>query len=282
MLPELRDYLVGATTSELFDVLEDAHKVMERIGLQGTEARFTELLNLDDTVEHGATLGAIVELTRGFLIDIVTEHGIIPQFDILLEELVMLINSILDIQDYEIPTDILDCIQDGVQPEEQLAEMLELVSPWFAERYLEMFDSVATNCIDRIRAFFNERDRNGVAMEQEPPTQVRDAVVNLRNFVEFLENKQLIVMELVEGGLRVGYPLQVYLRTYGDDLDSLDPKRAAEELIAMCLISGDSQSNPRESIRGIVDDFVASLDRITLIDAAIKDILLRFSRYEKA
>ena len=281
MLPELRDYIVATATSEMSDVLEDAHGSLERIGLEGYDEQFNILLNINDEVDASTTLSSIVELTKGFQLNVVAEHGIGVQPDILVEELTMLINALKDIQDYESPTDILDCIQDGVVPEEQLAQMLELVSPYFAERYLEMFETVSEFSIKRIAQYFNEAERNGVAMEAEPPTEVNDAAHRLRNFVAFLEGKELTTMELVTNGLRVGYPLSVYLKTYGEDIDAMEPKRAAEELVAICLISSDANDQPREAVKEIIDEFVSSLDKITRIDAAIKDISLRFFRYEQ-
>lgn len=281
MLPELREYIVSSATSELSDVLDDAHNALERIGLEGYDEQFNILLNINDEVDAGTTLSSIVELTKGFQINVVQEHGIGVQPDVLVEELTMLINALKDLQDYESPTDILDCIQDGVQPEEQLAEMLELVSPYFAERYLEMFETVSEFAIKRIAQLFNEAERNGVAMESEPPVEVADAAHRLRNFVAFLEGKELTTMELVQNGLRVGYPLSVYLKTYGTDIDGMEPKRAAEELVAICLISSDANDQPREAVKEIIDEFVSSLDKITRIDAAIKDISLRFFRYEQ-
>lgn len=281
MQPELRDYIVASATSELSDVLEDAHAALEKIGLEGYNEQFNILLNINDEVDASTTLSSIVELTKAFLINVVAEHGIGVQPDILVEELTMLVNALKDLQDYENPTDILDCIQDGVQPEEQLATMLELVSPYFAERYLEMFETVSEFSIKRIAQLFNEAERNGVAMEEAPPTEIRDSAVRLRHYVEFLEGKELTTMELVSNGLRVGYPLSVYLKTYGADIDGMEPKRAAEELVAICLISSDANDQPREAVKEIIDEFVSSLDKITRIDAAIKDISLRFFRYEQ-
>jgi hypothetical protein len=282
MLPELKDYVVSASTPELADSLQEAHAALERIGLEGHEESFRSLLMTDDTVELGSNINRIKDLTFQYQVDIVTQHGVIPVDDISLDALSLIINAFKDIEEYETAADILNCVQDGVDPEEQLALMFELVTPWFCDNLMELFESVSTGCIKRICEFFNERERNGVAMEEEPPTQVRDAVVKLRNFVEFLEGKELLTMDLVSGGLRVGYPFAVYLRTYGNDLEAMEPKRAAEELIAMAFISGDAHSTPQEAVREIIDEFVSSLDKITRIDAAIKDIILRFNRYEKA
>lgn len=283
MITELNDFINQTETPEMADVLTSAHKTLNRIGLVGYEERFRELLNMEEQYSKGDLAILIRRRTQDMLIELITQHGVIPeasQADI--ESLTVLLNGILDLQEYETYKDITDCVQDGISTEEQFAQMLELVTPWHAESLLELVESVSDAFIKRICDFYKDKDYDGISMEQEAPTELSDAAARFRRYLKFMENKPLLVMELIDGGLRIGYPLAIYLRTYGDEIAGLEPKRAAEELVALSIISADAQSTPQEAIREIIEEFVSSLDQITRIDSAIRDIVLRFGRYEEA
>ena len=283
MITELFDFITETETPEMADVLTSAHKALDRIGLVGSDERFRELLNTEELYEKGATIILIKRLTQDMLIELITQHGVIPDVEHAdIETCTLLLNGILDLQDYEVATDITDCVQDGISTEEQFAQMLELVTPWHAETLVLCVESVSDAFIKRVCAFYKDQAYDGISLEQEAPTDVSDAAARLRRYIKFLENKQLLVMELIDGGLRVGFPLAIYLRTYGDDIAGMEPKRAAEELVALSIISADAQSTPQEAVREIIEDFISSLDQITRIDSAIRDIVLRFGRYEEA
>lgn len=282
MVPELKDFINQTETPEMADVLVTAHATLDRIGLVGYDERFRELINTEEMYAKGDTVVLLRNLTQDIQIEIITQHGVIPQADCSIEQLDMLIGGLLDIQDYEVYTDVTDCVQDGVSSEEQFAQMLELVTPWPAETLLDLLESVSDAAIKRICEYYKEKLYNGVSMEEQPNTVLDDTAETLRRYGKFLEGKELLVFDLIKGGLRIGYPLAIYLRTYGDEIAGMEPKRAAEELIGLTIISADAKSTPQEAIREIIDEFVASLDSITRIDSAVKDIVLRFERYEKA
>lgn len=281
MTPELESFIIQNETPEAADVLTAAQRTFDRIGAVGYDERFRELLETSEILEMGGTIIAIRNLTQDIQIELLCQQGVIPESDCSLEQLDLLLNGLLDIQNYEVFVEITDCVQDGNSTEESLALMLELVTPWPSETLYQLLDSVSDGCIRRIQAIGKEQLYNGIAVEQEAPV-LDEQAETLRRYSRFLDRKDLLVLELISTGLRLGYPLAIYLRTYGNEVAGLEPRQCAEELIGLALVSSDAQSTPREAIKEVLDQFVSSLDQITRIDAAIKDTLLRFERYEKA
>lgn len=282
MIQELEDFIRDNTQFEFAEVLLAAHRTFVAYGAVGSDERFREILNTNEHVEMGGTIIIIRNLTQDIQLELLTQQGVIPEADCSIEQLDILLNGLLGIQDYETDTDLLDCIQDGNSTEETLALMLELVTPWPSETLYLLMESVSDGCIKRIKSLVDRKLYNGVALEQEPPKEVDETAARLRDYVAFLGGKEIMVMNLIDGGLRLGYPLAIYLRTYGNEIAGLAPADAAAELVGMALISGDAKTTPQAAISEIIDEFISSLDQITRIDTAIKDILLRFERHEKA
>ena len=282
MLPELREFLASATTPELLDVIEEANQAFDNIGLEGYSDNYLQVLMASDQMDQGEAVSTIVSITDGMLRQILNEHGITVDSATTTDVLSKLVSGVMAIQDYEGVAEIQGIVADDCSTEEMLANLMELVTELHAETYLTVLEFVNPFFISRLKEVIEVCEAATEQPEAEPPVEIMEKTKKLVSFVKFLERPKLDIMEHLSAGLRVGYPMSIYLNALGPDIEQMDPKKAAQELLAIAFISGDAQHTPREAVSERIDNFVSSLERITEIDAHMRDILLRFERYEQA
>jgi hypothetical protein len=57
----------------------------------------------------------------------------------------------------------------------------------------------------------------------------------------------------------------------------MEAKYIANELVGMCMISSDASDNPRAAIAAHLEQYVSDMDKITKIDLAVGDLLLKLA-----
>lgn len=278
MLPELRDFLAESATPEQLDLIEGAIGAIDGIGLENYKDTYTELLMTNETRDAGETILAIHDYTEQVLGQILQEHGIVISDETTILMMTKIVEGIMSLQDYECPQDLLDLIADDATTEENLAVLLQQVTEYYAETYMSVLEFVNPYLIKRLKDNV-QRDSDNQPAEDVNPLEA-EQIERLKKYVRFLSGSDNTIIDHVRSGLSLGYPLSTYVRSLGLNIEQMPPKRCAQELIAMALISSDAYQKPDESITTIIDHFISSIDQITQITIAMRDILVRFERYE--
>lgn len=275
MLDVLRSYLSEAATPELKAALEQSQELFERIELPEFESGYEELLATDGEVEHGATLPAIVELTRELQQKILVDHGIRLTNEATVAVLNQVIEGVLDLPDYEDTDAMVQLCNMEVPAQEVFAELMALVTTLSTEEVLVYVDSVDQALIDAIRqharTFSNEvinAAAEGYSVHVERLTQ----------FCELIGTRDLSVLDGVKMGLRLGLPFVTYADMVGRELETMSVDKASYELVAMALASSDGTNNPKTVIKDNLEHYISSIDMITKIDVKVTDILLGLQR----
>ena len=274
MLDILNDYLNGAVTSELKIAIEDAHAVFERIELPNYENGFEELLMTDDTVSLGDTPIHITNLTIAFLRQILFQHGITTVEGTDIVTLTKLARAMLDIQDYDNPTEITRTASTYGSPEEILAEIIALVTEHNADEILIHLETVSQMTITRIIEVMGQHSEDEESDEDITLRRQRvELFVRLQNYLM----KPIIHTSLMlSEGLDVGLPFLIYADRIGRDFESMPVETVSHELVAMALISADGMTNPAAIIKQNIERFISSLDKVTKVDIAVSDLLIGF------
>lgn len=278
MLDILRDHLSQAATPELLAVIEAAHDVFERIGLEDYEQGFEELLMTgeDEVASDVDPVMAISALTDEILRKILREHGVMASEEANTVFLTTLVTAILDLQDWE-DLDTIEriCTLDG-PPEEIFGELVALVSQENVDEVMTMLVTVDQFLITRMKELTVRPDP--VSDYAERTEQARGYILKLQALFRLVGTNKLKTARLLTEGFTVGLPFMVYADVLGREFETLTVDKAAAELLAMALISSDGSENPRSVITQNIEHLISNIDQVTRVDVAIGDLLLRLSQ----
>lgn len=274
MLDILDTHLSQATTPELKDSLERAHRLFERIELPDYESAFEELLELDGDADACATVQAVVELTRELQGKILAQHLVTLSEDSALDLRSDCIEGLLLLPDYENYQHVLMSLALDIPAEEKFAELLQLVSPHNAQEWLAVIESVSQTLLDRLQEAVQPRvrDERGSGLLNGQMRSARiDALVKLSKIIKGYKPS---VVELINTGSDLGYPFLTYARELQATLQALSPENAGAELVAICLVSSDGFDSPLTLIKQHLETLIGNEDSITKILVRVSQIVL--------
>lgn len=281
MLDILRDYLVEATSPENVDAIEKAHEAFDRIGLQDYNPGFEQLLMINDESDQGDTLGGIIDLTKSLANGILKQHSITVSDEATVSVLTEFIDALVELQQASdhIPEILKICAQKH-DPEELFSELVALVGSQEAEHYLVDLVYVSDALITRIDELARAQEF-GTHNEEDSEREVREArITRFNRFMHFLLDPELAIAKIAHLGIDAGYPYVVYANMIGREFEELDALSAAQNMLGMAFYSGDGFGNPQGVIKTEMDNLVSDVNKITQIDIAVSDLLVRFQAYE--
>lgn len=284
MQEELRIYLLDNSSPEVYDLMTNAMAILDDLYPVDIHNKYLELIMIQDTngnelIGDIDVLESILLLTKHYLNKILNEHGIIVNEDIPISKLIILVEAMIDIQDYEDTDTILNIINLEIAQEEKIAEILSLITPIDQSEILLELESVDTTLIDRLKEFIC---RDIVVAEQEVDISDDSKYLNeIKSFSSFTQGRDLIAMKLIESGVKPGYLFNVYLNMVSDDIQQLDPTIIATELLAFCFISLDGFSNPKATVAKHLESIVSDMRLITRIDIKLNEILSKYLIYKE-
>jgi hypothetical protein len=281
MLDILRDYLVEATSPENVDAIEKAHEAFDRIGLQDYNPGFEQLLMINDESDQGDTLGGIIDLTKSLANGILKQHSITVSDEATVSILTEFIDALVELQQASdhIPEILKICAQKH-DPEELFSELVALVGSQEAEHYLVDLVYVSDALITRIEELAHAQEF-GTHNEEDSEREFRETrITRFNRFMHFLMDPELAISKIAHMGIDAGYPYVVYANMIGREFEELDAESAAQNMLGMAFYSGDGFGNPQGVIKTEMDNLVSDVNKITQIDIAVSDLLVRFQAYE--
>lgn len=282
MLDILRDYIVTATTPEHYEQIERAHNLLERYGEEGFESGFENILMTEDYVDTdaGETMSYIDFLTRELLRKVLKEREIVLVSPEKLSDLVDIAEAILDVEDYEVASDILDiCNMDGTSSE-KLAEILSLVCTMDPDNIMSITESVGDSLIDRIREVFNPIDVSAANDEAVEDPLIAANLSEIKTFLAFIGSDQLEAVRMIQIGIPVGLEFKVYTNILGRQFENMDNIQAAREFVCLAFMSSDAHANPKQAVSSVIEQYIADFKTITNITILITDMLTRYQIFK--
>lgn len=275
MLDTVKQFLVDNTTPELTDSIKAAHDILERINYPDLDATFESIIVMADDNDAGSTMDQIFDTAHTLLENVLRQHAVNVSYDASLDILIKMVETIVIVEDFEDKQAIIDlCLMDR-GPAEITAEILALVSGSAVEEFVTAIDYVSPALVERI----------GKLMQASPLPDSDDKAVqelrqkllnNHRYFVNQQMGQPLLVTDMLKDGVAVGYPFAVYIEQIGRGLEGMLPLRAAQELVAMAIISRDASDNPRLAITNNLEHFVASPAYATKILIEVDALLTQY------
>jgi hypothetical protein len=276
MLDILHDYLNDAVAPEAVQVITSAHDTFEQIGLENYESAFEEILMLDSQVDVGETVNAVVSLTQQLQQKILLEHGVVLTNDATIAVGNAFISGLLQIQEYDDLVQLQQVLSSDGSPEEILAMVLDLVSERDADDLMTHIETVSPFLLTKLKDYARTNEK---LLDDDDPADKVVYVAAFNRFYAYIKASSLLTLNLLVNGVGPGFPFMVYAKALSTQLDSLTPKQAAQELVAMALLSSDGIDNPRAVIQANIEHLISDVDRITRIDVVVSELLLGLNQY---
>lgn len=282
MLIILRNYLAGAANEELLIDIEAADKTFQRLEVENYDDMYEAVLMTLDTVDEGDAIAQIVDITKSIQRDILKQHGVEALEELSIEKNTILINTLLDAQNFDDPAALMKICYQEDSPEEIFADIVQLVRSTATEEVLTWLVDVDVGLVLAVREAANRQEENIVGGETSE--QHMRHIAQLEKFLDMIEVDRisLKIMRPIVGGMSVGFPFRVYADIVGRDLEELPNDQIANELIIMAIISNDGIDKIAETINANIERYISSADTIVKVASITSTRLVEFAQYEQA
>lgn len=278
MLDILQSYINDNTTPEMAGTIASAIKVFDAYEIGDYESGYTELLMTAEAVDISQNMPAIIELTRALLTRTLSDHAITVNPENSLSDLVALTEGVLLIQSYSEGEEVIRTIEAADTSIEAFADTLALVIPQSAENIMLLVEDVSAFYVTRLKELSMKNLPFDGAGDEDEAAQLRHSD-KLEVFMRMVRDTPLQMYRLIRTGLGFGFPFTTYADIIGRDLEQYTPERAAQELLCMAICSSDGIDNPRAIVNQHLEHYVADLNKITRIDLALNDLMLRMNHH---
>lgn len=278
MLDILYDYLTQATTPELTQALVHAHALFATLEVEDFQDGFEDLLMVADNTDPGDTVTQIVQLTNQYQADILRAHDVLLTPDQAVPTSIYntFIQGLVDLQNYEDVGQLSRLTLLDTSSEEVFAEVIALVSHQSADELLPYLEQVGQALILRLREYAYTPAIT--LLEASVPGERQRYLDALNAYCDMVGTRDFFIVVKLQSGMQPGYPFDVYLT---HDLEQLEEKTLADELIATAFVSRDGFDNPRSVIKANLERLVFDLDQLTRVDILINQRLVEFAKHAR-
>lgn len=288
MLDILQSALTATNSPEFVEMIREAHASLDLFIDDGYQGDFVQLLMLDDAVDQGETPNNVYETTRNYQLQVLKQLGIEADPETRVEHLTRLLNGIHDVERSDDPAKILERAALELHPPELLAEILACCTATPPEEWLVDLHDVSQRTIVKIIELATQANeiKQGAEEREDHRGPYIQAFKDFKNSLRFKDGRMapttnvLILMDrYFAEGMDVGYPFVVYMNLTGETFATLEDVECAANLITAALVSTDGHENPRPVIEAHLDHYIHDLDKITRVQIAVNDLLLRYQTY---
>jgi len=276
MLDILDDYLSGVTTPELKQAIRHAHELFDRYGLDTYEKDFEEFLMTGDQADTGRVVQDTYDLTRSLQFKILEEHQLVIDENAAPSVLNIFLEGLLRLPEYDNPDALYGILMQPLDAMELISECIALVMGRSADHLHQYVRNCGAALLQQV---VRNLDQKHFAQSDEEIVAKRERVQAYKDFLAVAQIKQLKIAYLLEHGLDVGHPVMIYLNLIGQDFEEMEASYIANELVAMCLISSDANTNPRQVVTDHLEKFVSDMNKITKVDLVVGELLLKLSAH---
>lgn len=274
MLDEsLENFLEATLTGEQYKLYVDIISYLESIEYDTIQA---ELLNLafmsigDENEKQPKPESTICDEMHGHLFQVLmsqlSQNGIEVAEGSNLKDTFDLAVGVLHISGHEDLASVIATASNDDHPNDQLSDILQLVTTIPADHWTMIIDSVSPQLIQRIR----EMGTQVVNTEYQEMEETAEYLQKLRLYNEFIQkqDRNLKMFELAANTI-LGRELETYINSgIIDDLfEGNEMDKLAMELYGLCLMSSDAKNDPPAAIRAVVEKYLSDTTRIVRLNS---------------
>lgn len=271
----LSEYLDTAVSPDVKAIINDAHTLFDLFEVDGFEDVFIELLSDTDQVDSHVTAERILAQTRTYQEDLLRQHGVSVHEEVRLSQINVLLHGLHDIPAFLEGSLILERCSQDLSPEEIFAETVALVTGHSSESVIMWLETVSPALIATIATWV---DRDDPVMDVELVRQKELRIEAFQWYVDKYDIHQLKLAYLIEHGLDVYHPAQLYLNVLGPDFNQLELDPLLHEFFAVALISSDYALRPAALIDEFAEHYLADVNMITQLTVKAHEVALVYAQ----
>lgn len=276
MFDELQTYLLQVLPPPRVAVLVDLAEAIASSGNTAHTYGITQILAFAEDDDKYITIESITTLLEDTARRILQEFGIQLEDEVPHTVITAVLKGVNTIDNYEDRDQLLGIIAAEEDPAHTFSELLDVaLDVSWADTMLYISDvkpSLITRIAERLNA---QRENQGLDEMQYPQDDIQPQRKRLMSYVIY--RRQLLVLQAIHDGLKLGLPFAESYAPYTERLVALSPDRLAEELLGFALASDVPDGQIRAAISAELDKLVHDINVITKVDTALDPLLAKVS-----
>ena len=282
---ELQNYLNEVSGPPLTALFDRAVELFELFELPEYMDTFDRTLGDYLSGSEQDSVDALTHVLISYLDALLNEHGVFTNDAATISFKLDLINGIYLLQHYDDWRSIGLIAMQPIAPMEVFAELMGLVIIHPVDTILPYLDSVEPSLISQI----NEELVADHAAEIVAVTEVQTQLDTYRKFKMRNRNEPLWADKFFTHTDVIGLPFHTYLLVYLEEHatglstgheGTLPVKQVAEDLFSLMCLSEEGIGRAKDTIRKHADLVYSDLKYTTMLDSAVNDIIMGFSKNE--
>lgn len=278
MLDLLSDFLDTQTTREEKGYITLADNILTKAEID-YEQVIEEILLTRDNMDSGNAMAEIRQLYIANLHHLLNLHSIHIKPGLSLKLLADIVNGLLEIDNHESQDQFFKIANQEGRPIEKLCEMLSMVTTHNADELMQVIEEVSDG-------FFLRLKDAGHADTLEDDNELherRERIHAYRKFDIYLSSiggSIVQVPNLLARGINPAMPFSLYTGLIDglQPIQSMHPLLIARELFAAALISSDGYSNPGETVKNCLEEYIPELNAISAVMIEVRQLMMGYSK----
>lgn len=286
---ELKNLLSLVRSDNTVDTFDEAISLFETMGQDDYMSIFEATINASADFSDEDLVDALIGDLIVLIDNIFSIQGVVLKEEALLSEKVKLARGLLDIFDYADRTALLRIVETDLNPEEKLAELFSLVTPYDSETTFNLLEQVNPAVPERIKELITEESI------QEVYSEVMKEMVELyiKFKINLVENQPFYTDKFLKEVETIGLDYNTYLnellkhKEFTDLLGALDGmgklgdevvcQNISRYLVGIVCISSDGYSSPIDVIRKHMDKVTNNIVALGKLENQISKDLIKLT-----
>lgn len=278
MNPAIELFVRNAYNYSKADLLLESFDVFLDTEIASLENDFTELLMLEGSIDRSELTLKFEQLVTENIQALILQHGVKVNEEATLSILNQIIIGLMSIQYYLDYEAVLRVVEEGVESEDQLSQILEMVTGIDKELLYPAFDVVSEALIEKIEELFEGKQvqtKQEILVEEEQFKVVR----KVRDVARYINRPDLMGIRLINANVFISAPFENYLHYVHHELEDKTPEEVAYELFVLLNMSKDGYKNNISVFEQYSDLLFHNIDLVSRVKSQLIKIIQGFDSY---
>lgn len=269
----LRTLITPLVTPERLEYFREAYDLLERINFVDCLDELYMITQIQDGISDNAMfLQRLSDVIYIGLKEMLLQHEVIVNDDIPEWALLQLMQSIIMVDAYTLPYEILEMHDAGYSGDELLAAVAANFGYLDFDELVQWIVQVSDNFTANLINLLNTRASMESVVDNVPIEP--DAIRRMNLVLIKLGSERIkLAKELLDSGVRVGIGWDLIETMAFDGLEKIPVQQVGYELLGLFVLAGMDIKTIKEKAQQIMEDFTDVPRELTLIEQTFKNAL---------
>lgn len=271
---ELQMALEGLVTPERLEVMLEAHKLLQKLGLDVVADDLQEVIEIQNgNCDNNILVSRLDDVLMIGLNQALTELGVSLTDETTMTVQTSILHTVASLEDYIIPDHLVGLCMGDFSNEEIVANMTPIFTTMGVEEAMDALVEVSDDLVRRI----NEVALAAIQLRGPDPIDLLPdntrRIARLNRLIKAKGADQCsVVVELANAGVRCGRPLASLLEQHVEVMDGFDSDHLACELLALVYFSNADFDQAFTTAHGLVQEFSDELSEQNRLNKYLTDL----------